>query len=476
MNFTQYFDTKKNVKILLLILSVSFFYTFLFSSNLNFDNKNASIVINSTNSRLRLKNINKVVGWSEQSIIKNNSYNSAGAWKEAYASGVVIGSGGIVPATDLLITTSNAVNLGTGGGDTILMRTTSNAVNYLGPIIRTNSNTLNYNMPILRTTSNGVNQLRLRFDSLYGPHEIINTSPYQLTKDLYLDSTNILTVSVSGEIDGGGHSIYFARGQANVFSINNGVSTILKNVVLRDFDDTAIQLTGSASITFGDGSIIELADSSRLNRHWTFAGDSKIIGFGNKLNFSYFNLGILQPGTLTLRDIIIDNLKHNNMRCVGGNASIVLNDCQLIMANNFSFTTGTLQFEHEVKITGSNVLSYESVGQSIINSQSRLFLDMGVTFSYAPSVAQKNLLAFTDATSQLYCNGCTLKTTTTGMQLAKGTLIVDHKNTFYNDNAASLSEALIIGNGVSSDDLTVEVKPGGSLEMLTGIMVYANTQ
>jgi hypothetical protein len=143
MNFTQYFDTKKNVKILLLILSVSFFYTFLFSSNLNFDNKNASIVINSTNSRLRLKNINKVVGWSEQSIIKNNSYNSAGAWKEAYASGVVIGSGGIVPATDLLITTSNAVNLGTGGGDTILMRTTSNAVNYLGPIIRTNSNTLN---------------------------------------------------------------------------------------------------------------------------------------------------------------------------------------------------------------------------------------------------------------------------------------------------------------------------------------------
>lgn len=352
-------------------------------------------------------------------------------------------------------------------------RITSNAVKVLDVNVRTHSNAFTYNV---RIHSNAIHSLDARVSIVQGPHEEISTSTYALSNDLYLNADNPLTVSTTSIIDGGGNAMWFAQGQTNVLIIEDGVTVTLNNVILKNFDDTAIQLIGSGSVIFGSGTVVELAAPTSLHRNWTFAGTTRINGFGNKLSLSFFNLGILQPGTLTLQDVVLDELKSNKLRCIGGNASLVLRDSELLMANNMSFTAGSLQFEHDVKITGSNIFSYETVGQSTIATKSRLFLDFGVTFSYSPRAAQGGLLRLTDATSQLYLNGCTLKMTTTGMQLTKGTVFIDHKNSVYNNGATSMSEAFKLGNGTAADDLTIEVLPGGNIELLTGRMVYANAQ
>ena len=89
-----------------------------------------------------------------------------------------------------------------------------------------------------------------------------------------------------------------------------------------------------------------------------------------------------------------------------------------------------------------------------------------------------------DETSQLYFNGCSFVTTCTGIQLTKGTLIIDHKNYFYNQDGliddpqksgASISEAIAFGDGNAANDLKIEIMPAGNFELKTGVLAYYNS-
>lgn len=427
------------------------------SATIRFANRDSSFVMctdgDGNRAKLRAGPASGFIGWRGGSIISN-------------LSGVGEGDYNLRNHT-VLNGSDYEASVATVGGS--LVYNNSNALHYYAPLVRNNSYWL-------RVNSNAIHSLDERLSVVQGPHEDISTSTYSLSNDLYINTDNPLVISSTSVVDGGGNAIWFAYNQNNLLRVADGATVTLTNVILKNFEDTAIQLSGTGNVIFGSGTVVELSVPTTLHRSWTFDGTSRISGFGNKLNLSYFNLGILQPGTLTLQDVVLDQLKNNDLRCIGGNATLVLRDSELVLANNLTFTTGAMQFEHEVKMTGSNIFSYETTKQSTIASHARLLFDMGVTFSYSPRAAQGGLLACSDATSQLYLNGCTLKMTTTGMRLTKGTVIIDHKNSVYNDGATSLSEAFTLGNGTAADDVTVEVMPGGSLEQQTGRMLYANTQ
>jgi hypothetical protein len=302
----------------------------------------------------------------------------------------------------------------------------------------------------------------------------IGTNPYTLTYDLYLSSNHTASVSVDCILNGGGHAICFARSATNVLQVAASRTLTLQNVVLRNFSDGAIQLGSGASVVFGDGVYIELEEEETLSRNWTFSGSCTLYGGGNKLILDNYYVGILSPGSLRLNNVIVDGLKSNNVRCIGNNATLYLRDTNLLLSNNFCFTTGALQFEHDVVMTGTNIFSYETSKASTIATESTLFLDTGVTFSYAPISFGRDLFSMTDATSRLFLNGCTLKSTTAGMRLIKGTLLIDHKNNIYNDGATTDSQSVSFGNGTAASDLSIEIYPEGSIELQTGRLLYAN--
>ena len=79
-----------------------------------------------------------------------------------------------------------------------------------------------------------------------------------------------------------------------------------------------------------------------------------------------------------------------------------------------------------------------------------------------------------DVTSQLYLNGCTINSTPTGLRLTKGTLTVDSVNILNNAGATSLSQGICFGNGIAADDLTINMLPGGQLDITNGILDYQN--
>ena len=107
----------------------------------------------------------------------------------------------------------------------------------------------------------------------------------------------------------------------------------------------------------------------------------------------------------------IQGLKSNNLRCMTDNGTITLRNCTLTLERDYTFSRGTILFDEDNIITGTNKIIYSAGFSSTIASLSTLFLDRGITFSYAPRNVSRNLLYMPDATSVLYCNGCTLHST-----------------------------------------------------------------
>ena len=101
-------------------------------------------------------------------------------------------------------------------------------------------------------------------------------------------------------------------------------------------------------------------------------------------------------------------------------------------------------------------------------------LDEGVTFRYAPPIANRDLLAMIDGTSQLVLNGCTLSSSTAGLRLTNGTVLVQRDSLLSADGIID-AQAISFGNGTPANDVSLQFLPAAQLEVLNGRVVYANT-
>ena len=110
---------------------------------------------------------------------------------------------------------------------------------------------------------------------------------------------------------------------------------------------------------------------------------------------------------------------------------------------------------------------------STIDSASKLIIDQGISFNYAPATNFRNLLVMTDSSSVLQMTNATLISTATGVQLTKGTLFVDGNMTIQSA-AASSAEAVIFGDGTPADDLLVRLLPGAGIQVTSGFLNYQN--
>lgn len=309
----------------------------------------------------------------------------------------------------------------------------------------------------------------------------ITTPTYLMSADFFLSNDRKLNISSSCELDGGGHFMQFAKDNADIFRISDGCNVVMTNVVLKDFNDISVLFGVGSSLTFGDGTSIELDDQQEVSWPWIFDGNAIVNGFGNLLDLGGQEIQIMQQGNLTLQDLTLNGLQDTNLRCVG-NASITFRNDTLITTQEFftgyTFTCGSLIFDQNVKLKG--LFAYESNQVSTIKQNSRLTLDPlypefpFTAFIYSPySSTSRDLIAMEDYTSELYLNGCILASSTTGMRLTKGTLIIDGKSYIWDTSAVGLSEGICFGNGISSDDLYVTLMPDASLEV-AGILDIQN--
>jgi hypothetical protein len=328
---------------------------------------------------------------------------------------------------------------------------------------------------------------------------IVSSQAVLLQQQIQNNSNAIINIDSGIQVEGGG-TIYIRGG---VLHIMNGWSPgdgpLLGGGLLVS---SIIDLSGYTFENHGDvhfSSQTKFPTSGYLSPH-TYAyvlGGDMIIPDGVDITFT--TSGILDGRghniifgrnssinldtevTLTLRHVTLRRVKDNPN---GGaslgvkrphRADLTLQDVFIHLERDFTFTYCPLYITGDVVVSGTHVFSYTSTHNMIVATASLFGIDMNTTFSYAPSSTDKDLIKMSDETSMLMLTGGTLKTTNTGLQLIRGTLVIDHKSYLVN-TARSLSEAIIFGDETEENNLGIEILPGGSLSLISGILDYQNVR
>jgi len=218
-------------------------------------------------------------------------------------------------------------------------------------------------------------------------------------------------------------------------------------------------------LIFVDTKVIFNSDVT-FNLPVQFQGDCTISGRGNKFDAIDDGKIVVRPdSTLTFEDVEFHNLRNSNLICMTDAASIVLKNSILTVANDYTFSRGSILFTQDSAICGTTKFIYTTRLASTIDSNSVLYLGYGMTFSYATRGTNKNLIVMTDPTSTLYMDGSTLYSTRTGLQLSTGSLILD--------NAVTLSSgARFPAEGISlKSDLIVDLLAGANVQLFGNIRV-----
>lgn len=223
----------------------------------------------------------------------------------------------------------------------------------------------------------------------------------------------------------------------------------------------------------GDVGRIHLNSNLSLLGTWTCNGTCIINGHGNTLDLSSVGALVVAAGAeLTLKNMRIKGVSGNNIRCMDDLGRIHLYDVAWVQDGNFSFTQGSISFEHQVDFSGTYTFAYESGQTSTIQNSSRWAITDGMRLEIGRKEAINYLepIYFDDRTSILKLNNCTFAITESGIRLTKGTFAVSH-DVMLEVNSTSSSTGLIFGDGTDEEDINVNIYPGAALHCLKGHLV-----
>jgi hypothetical protein len=503
-------------------------------ATLTFDSMNAYLSLQQGQAQLQLTNVQNVLGWGQQSIIRSSGPTTPDTWAEQYSNGVVIGQQQGTPSMHLIYANSDAILGLTGNVATAMIgvnnnsnailtlasgvNNNSNAILTLASGVESNSNALLYgdrvnsnaivsggggDGPLSRANSSAIVRLDTQAETIFGPNAITITTPtYDMTTDIYLSGDHMMNVQPAGGtcvINGNGHTISFAKNASYVINVADNTTLTFQNIVIKNYTDavnfmesgtSSIYLGNNSTVYFGDGTTLELGGFNAESTPYTegtsfdfiaiiadpmvFSGNTIMRGnFANITLFPFNTITVNPHSTLTVEDMTMA-VGGTVISCADTTSNLWFSNSKLMLEDDYSFTSGNLLTFNNVEIEGSSNFFYQSAEPLSIVGKLTL---SGITLQYNPPTDNRGLIQLNDdffEQSSLCLNGCTLSSTTTGMQLIGGQLIVTGKN-YLSNSATSLSEGFCFGDGYSNDDLAIIINPGGSLNATAGTIVdYEN--
>ena len=292
------------------------------------------------------------------------------------------------------------------------------------------------------------------------------------------DSNTSVSINLISNLNG---NIYLNGGMLclmeNNLKFNDGKQIVGPGIICESGSKLiygAKPLTFSENICFVDAEDIQFNADVTLQGNWTFSGNSTL---GGNLNSFYIQDGkiiIDKNSSLLIKDIILHDIQDGNLFCMDNNATITFQNVTMYLANDYTFSIGKFATSDQVTFLGNCKFIYQSQMESVIASKSILTLDQGITFSYDPGNMRKDLIVFEDEYSTLNLNGATLHATMTGMQLTKGTLVINSNSYLSAEKNTLIDEGITMGNDNTVDDLSCQSLNGSSLELKTGSLKYRN--
>lgn len=260
-------------------------------------------------------------------------------------------------------------------------------------------------------------------------------------------------------IDGSNYIWEFPMNNNSVITVANNTTVTLTNVILKNFNFAKYTLGTGSALRFGDGVIIELgehANDSINNSSKTFncVGNLIFRGFGKRLEIN--NGGLLFTGGATLgaeKTLTFENTEllitdSASINCTEVYSKIKLKNSSIVVKNingaaGFTYGTGSIDIEGNCAIEGfatdatDGIVKFDwtSTGTLTIKSGATLKMNRGLNFQYKPAILgthnnwadSKRHLKMEDYSSTLFCDGCTITSTATGLALDRGNLLINNR-------------------------------------------------
>ncbi len=222
---------------------------------------------------------------------------------------------------------------------------------------------------------------------------------------------------------------------------------------------------------WGSGHLIKdstllLSGNMSINTPLTFAGESAVIGNGmqsivftaSQDFFTHPAFYVAENSSLLLKNLTLYIDDPYRLWCFDENGTISFDNVKLVVNGLMALNRGGIDILSSCVCTGSGVITNKMIRPVTLFSGAHFMIDSGITYSIAPRQELASPFIFTDSSSTLFLNGCTLISTQTGFSLTKGTIIVDGKVTV--SNAALVpSEGISFGDGNSANDPLLTFRP-----------------
>jgi Tol biopolymer transport system component len=252
------------------------------------------------------------------------------------------------------------------------------------------------------------------FLTVSGGFDLGDTGVLMLNGNLYLDGKTTLT--------SGGYLMGKASIGANPRTLFLGGNLILQTTPL----NRVLHITGNWSDEGTSGDLIIDGQG-----HTLCIGDNTQIFVDTNITLTLRNM-TLKTGALSNRLPAI--------RLATPGSTLALDNVVMDLGADFNFNQGRIFIHNEVAITGTSAFVYHSPNPSYITSGATWLFDQGTTFSVAPATftsasylqdptatsTPNNFIAMADPSSVLYLNGCSFKTTFTGLRLTNGTVLLNN--------------------------------------------------
>lgn len=293
----------------------------------------------------------------------------------------------------------------------------------------------------------------LFFFGALSPADVSFTVNTTLTNDLRLTSATRALFDASLVVDGAGFCCQFPVTESSVIKISRNCEVLFKNVFFKDFLGSHVDLSElGSSIVLGDGSVVQVLRSDKLQSKLRFSGSCHLVGSGGSLDLAEGSIVCEGGSVLTISNLDLVNVRTESLVCRTSSSTIKLENVNLHIPVEWEHARGSLIFSRRVSIA-DGIFKYTSSSPSWVCSASRLIFENNMTFSYYPeaavsgAVASQNNLKFEDASSWLVLNGATFDLSVVGMQLLKGSLEVVGNN-YLTAKEVGVESGMVFGDGI----------------------------
>ncbi len=231
--------------------------------------------------------------------------------------------------------------------------------------------------------------------------------------------------------------------------------------------------TGTITIKSTESSF-GLRNKMLLSGKMTVSGNLTIDGNANIFEFMPTGSFIVSPSsTVRFKNILLKNLARTNLYATDTSSVIIFENSAGILSSDYSFTTGSMIIEDEVLFTGAYTFTLVPPIPATIKPHANLIFknDIMLATGRYGSTSGSEPLYFENNTTGFMVKEGRLQVLPNGMTLTRCNWFISD-NLFIDVLSTGTMNGLILGDGISANDLLITFLSGSRVDFRSGHAMY----